>query len=208
MTEFLRHIICRLGSVWEHRLTVPYRRLRFVLSCWLHGVKLVLGHNVKFFHPVRVWGVGGRIVIEDNVNFAFYGGNRWLGPIHFEMRAPDAQLRIEQGCWIMQNVQFACFSSITLGAGTAVGGGCVFLDSDVHDFSPDGWVRPGQCAAIITGRNVKICPETTILKGVRIGDHTVIGSKSVVQKSLPERCVAVGNPARVFLQYPAGATAR
>jgi len=208
MTKFIRRVIFRPMSVWEHRVAVPYRRLRFILSCWLQGVELVLGRNVKFFHPVRVWGVGGRIVIEDNVRFAFYGGNRWLGPIHFQMRAPDAQLRIGQGCWIMQNVQFACFGSITLGAQTAVGGGCVFLDSDVHDFSPDGWSRPGRCRPIVIGRNVKICPETTILKGVRIGDHAVIGNKSVVQKSLPERCVAAGNPARVFLQYPAEATAK
>ena len=103
----------------------------------------------------------------------------------------------------MHNVQFACFSAITLGAETAVGGGCVFLDSDVHDFSPDGWSRPGRCAAIVIDRNVKICPETTVLKGVRIGGYSVVGNKSVVQKSLPERCVAAGNPARVFLQYPA-----
>ena len=56
-------------------------------------------------------------------------------------------------------------------------------------------------APIKIGERARICPETTILKGVTVGDHAVVGNKSVVQGNLPARCVAAGNPARVFLQY-------
>jgi acetyltransferase-like isoleucine patch superfamily enzyme len=38
----------------------------------------------------------------------------------------------------------------------------------------------------------------TVLKGVTIGAGTVVGAGSIVTKSLPARCVAVGNPARVI----------
>ena len=36
-----------------------------------------------------------------------------------------------------------------------------------------------------------------VLKGVTIGDHTIVGAGSVVVKSLPADAVAVGVPCRV-----------
>jgi galactoside O-acetyltransferase len=194
-------LVRRLVEKWEYLLATRWRRLRLILSCRSHRVELELGRNVHFHHPVRVYGVGGKLVIGDDVWFAFYGGNRYLGPIHFQLREPDAELRIERNVWLMPATQIVCFHRITIGAETMFGYGCSIIDSDVHDFSPDGGVRPGKSAAVKIGKGVRICPETTILKGVSVGDHTVVGNKSVVQGSLPARCVAAGNPARVFLQY-------
>jgi len=37
-----------------------------------------------------------------------------------------------------------------------------------------------------------------ILPGVEIGENAVIGAGSIVTKSIPPRCVAVGNPAKVI----------
>lgn len=39
---------------------------------------------------------------------------------------------------------------------------------------------------------------TTILPGITIGDHCIIGAGSVVMNDIPERSLAVGNPARVL----------
>jgi maltose O-acetyltransferase len=38
------------------------------------------------------------------------------------------------------------------------------------------------------------------LPGVTIGDNTTIGAGSVVSKSIPSNCVAVGNPCQVVKQ--------
>lgn len=46
--------------------------------------------------------------------------------------------------------------------------------------------------------NVWIGGGTVILPGVTIGKNTVIGAGSVVTKSIPENCVAVGNPCKVI----------
>ncbi|MBZ5626943.1 MAG: acyltransferase [Acidobacteriia bacterium] len=191
----------RLLEKWEFSVATRYRRARLILDCHFHGVELELGRNVHFHHPVRVWGVGGKLVIEDDVWFAFYGGNRCLGPIHLQLRTPGAELRIGHNVWLMPAIQIVCFERITIGPEAMFGFGCSMIDSDVHDFSPEGGVRPGKTAPVKVGQGARICPETAILKGVTVGEHAVVGNKSVVQGNLPPRCVAAGNPARVFLQY-------
>lgn len=48
------------------------------------------------------------------------------------------------------------------------------------------------------GKNVEIGGAAIIMPGVRIGDYCCIGAGAVVTKDIPDRCVAVGNPARVI----------
>lgn len=50
---------------------------------------------------------------------------------------------------------------------------------------------------ILIGKNVWVGDNVCILAGVTIGDNCIIGANSVVTKSIPENCVAVGNPAKV-----------
>lgn len=40
---------------------------------------------------------------------------------------------------------------------------------------------------------------TTILKGVHIGNNVIIGANSLVNKDLPDNCVAAGNPCKVLM---------
>ena len=50
------------------------------------------------------------------------------------------------------------------------------------------------------GRNCWIGAGAMILPGVTIGDNTVIGAGSVVNRNIPANVVAVGNPCRVLRQ--------
>lgn len=45
------------------------------------------------------------------------------------------------------------------------------------------------------GQNVMILP------GVTIGELTIIGANSIVRESIPDRCIAVGNPAKVIKRW-------
>ncbi len=57
---------------------------------------------------------------------------------------------------------------------------------------------------IITCSPVRICKDawigagSTILPGVTVGKHAIVGAASVVTKSIPDYAVAVGNPAKVI----------
>lgn len=49
------------------------------------------------------------------------------------------------------------------------------------------------------GDNVFIGMKSTILKGVHIGNNVIIGANSLVNKDIPDNCVAAGNPCKVIM---------
>lgn len=51
---------------------------------------------------------------------------------------------------------------------------------------------------IRVGNNVWFGAGVTVLPGVTIGDNTVIGAGSIVNKDIPANVVAAGNPCRVL----------
>jgi acetyltransferase-like isoleucine patch superfamily enzyme len=58
-------------------------------------------------------------------------------------------------------------------------------------------------APVKIGDHVWIGSRVIILPGVSIGDHAAVGAGSVVTKSIPPNCLAVGNPARVVRELRA-----
>lgn len=54
---------------------------------------------------------------------------------------------------------------------------------------------------IIIKSGAWICQNVIILPGVTIGKNTIIGANSVVRDDIPEKCIAVGTPARVIKKW-------
>ena len=71
----------------------------------------------------------------------------------------------------------------------------VFIGSDVRIYTTNHPLDPEERAK---GSKVWIGGGAVILPGVEIGEGTTIGAGSVVTRSIPARCVAVGNPAKVI----------
>lgn len=57
----------------------------------------------------------------------------------------------------------------------------------------------GSAGRVKIGNNVFIGARATILKGVTIGNNVIIGACSLVNKDIPDNCVAAGNPCRVLM---------
>ncbi len=197
----------RLSHSWQRKVRGPWLRWLFLADCYRHGVKVEMADDTQFHHRVRVWGIGGRITIESDVHFAFQGGSPWLGPIGIEMRSADSHLTLRRGVWVMRAARFMCMKSITVGEGVTVGDGCLLLDSNIHDFTPGSWHGTPKSAPIVIGARSHLAPDVTILKGVTVGEDSMIGNRSVLQRSVPSRSVVMGNPARVMLRYAAPAAA-
>lgn len=57
----------------------------------------------------------------------------------------------------------------------------------------------GSAGKVTIGNNVFVGMNTTILKGVTIGNNVIIGAGSLVNRDIPDNCVAAGNPVRVIM---------
>lgn len=57
----------------------------------------------------------------------------------------------------------------------------------------------GSSGKVEIGDNVFVGMHSTILKGVNIGKNVIIGANSLVNKNIPDNCVAAGNPCKVLM---------
>lgn len=117
---------------------------------------------------------------------------------HLEARG-TAKIEIGAGS-ILNNacVIVADGTEIRLGRDVVVGPEVAIYDSDFHSLTPSRRKSgPAAMAPVLIGDNVFIGTRSTILKGVTIGENSVIGSGSVVTRDVPPNVIAAGNPCRV-----------
>ena len=101
--------------------------------------------------------------------------------------------------------------SIIIGDYVNIGADCILIDSDEH--SLDYRIRTSgkmynisesldshmaKCSAIRVENHALIGARSIILKGVTIGEGSIIGAGSVVTKNILPFSIAAGNPARVI----------
>ena len=86
-------------------------------------------------------------------------------------------------------------ATITIGAHVSMGRECMILAQNHRylDEGYDGYVGKD----VLIDDHVWIGNRVTILPGVRIGKHAIVGAGAVVSKDIPDYAIAVGNPAVV-----------
>jgi len=75
-----------------------------------------------------------------------------------------------------------------------VGPGCVITNVSFPRATDEKYLAPQGCTI---EDDVKIGANVTLLPGVHIGRHALIGAGSVVTKDVPSFAIAFGNPARI-----------
>ena len=116
---------------------------------------------------------------------------------------PNSILKICDGAGI-SNSAIICHNNIHIGENVYIGGGCRIYDTDFHSLNygnrilDDG--RDVKTAPINIEKGVFIGAGCIILKGVTIGEKSIIGAGSVVTKSIPPHQIWGGNPARFLRQ--------
>jgi acetyltransferase-like isoleucine patch superfamily enzyme len=92
---------------------------------------------------------------------------------------------------------------VTMGNGAGLGQH-VFVSGFNHgyrDASKNSSVQPLDIKPVIIEEEAHIGANAVVTAGVTIGKRTQIGAGSVVTKSIPPFCIAVGNPAKVIKQF-------
>jgi acetyltransferase-like isoleucine patch superfamily enzyme len=98
-----------------------------------------------------------------------------------------------------------CKHKIVIGSGTKIGGNTVIYDTDFHSLNWE--VRrdsirdsaEARSKPVSIGSDVFIGAHSTILKGVHIGDRSIIGAGSVISHDIPSDEIWAGNPA-IFIR--------
>ena len=118
-----------------------------------------------------------------------------------------------EGSYVAAPISGACVSSMKIGKNVFINSGMlamarggitiedeariaanVQLITNNHD-PYDLDILP--CKPILICKSAWIGAGATILPGVRVGKHAVVGAAAVVTKDVPDYAVAVGNPAKV-----------
>jgi maltose O-acetyltransferase len=139
----------------------------------------------------------GRIVLTGGGHVEFGYGVSLVGtvvPIEI-VSHKGARISIGDHTFINYGSSISAYKHIEVGRHCLLGHYITLFDNDEHSVTPS--------EPIVIGDRVWIGSCVIILPGVSIGHGAAVGAGSVVTKSIPPHCLAVGNPARVVRELPA-----
>lgn len=153
--------------------------------------KAVFGKGFRVRGPFTISGPG-KVVIGDHVTIEGRGH-----PVTPFTHHKSAVITIGHNSFV-NGARFGCQQRISIGP-RAILGDVRIMDTDFHSVNPDRWSKEAlvESAPVEIGENVWIGAAAAVLKGVKIGDHSVVGYGSVVSRDVPSYAVVAGNPARV-----------
>jgi acetyltransferase-like isoleucine patch superfamily enzyme len=157
----------------------------------------VRGHRIRIGAYVQI----GAMTIIDTPLLEIGSGTKineqvFIGGLQF----PDSSLTIGRNCQIMQMTFINPAKPITIGDDTGIGGDCLIFGHTSWLSKFEGY--PVEFQPIEIGNSVSVAWRVFILPGTKIGDGAVIGANSLVHRTVPPRCLAVGFPARVVSKAP------
>ena len=101
----------------------------------------------------------------------------------------SGKLILHDGVFINNSCSFNCMERIEIGAGTMMGEGVRYYDHD-HVYTAEKIEKwQWTTASIRVGRDCWIGSNVTILKGVTIGDNTIIGAGCLIRNDVPANSV-------------------
>jgi carbonic anhydrase/acetyltransferase-like protein (isoleucine patch superfamily) len=155
------------------------------------GARLTLGPRV--YTERRPGGV--HISVAEGASVEI-GADTWLrsdlAPV-IVFAFPGARIRIGREGFL-NGCHLSSKASLELGERVWVGPGSRIFDADQHDLDAE---RRQRSAPVVIGDHCWIAADVTVLRGVEIGEQSVIGTRSLVTQSLPPHSLAYGNPAQV-----------
>lgn len=109
-------------------------------------------------------------------------------------------VRVGRRCKVSSH-SFLC-EGVTLEDEVFIGHGVMFVN-DLHPRAtkPDGAMRTDEdwtCEPTLVMKGASIGSGATILGGLVIGEHSMVGAGSVVTRDVPAGATVVGNPARIL----------
>lgn len=163
--------------------------------CNLKGISI--GERAKFYGFAFFYkrahseiNIGSNCTFRSNTTSNLVGINRQC---MISTLTNSAKIEIGNNCGFSGTV-ISSFNLIKFGDNVRCGANTLITDSDWH--SNDS--RSGPSNPIYIENNVWLGEGVKVLKGVTIGENSVIGAGSVVSKTIPSNVIAAGNPCRII----------
>ncbi len=192
------------GWVAAIRLTRSWKDGRLLLRIWDQFMRgATLGPNVKL-------GLGARLVnLDARQRVVIHSGAVVRGILRNE---PQGRIELGDGVYLGDGTLLSSALEIVIGAGTLVAHGVQVFDNDTHPLDPKERARHFRMilgmealasvdigsAPVRIGQSCWIGMNAMVMKGVTVGDETVVAAGSVVVGDVPARVLVGGNPARVI----------
>ena len=159
----------------------------------------------------------------NNPECIFLGDNVWLGPgtllnavTHYpsvSTKHPEKDYKIQEfnpkisignRVTATGNLTIGAVREVTIEDDVLLASNVTILDNSHGYENPDEpykYQPLSHIAPVLIKQGCWIGQNVVILPGVTIGEMTIIGANSVVTKSIPDRCIAVGAPARISKKW-------
>ena len=169
------------------------------LQAEMAGGTIVVGRKVKLDVPVRVDGKGS-VELEDHVCIGTtLAAKLGTGEAVLQARHSDSIIRIGAGTFTNNNIAVYSCEQIEIGRECLIAEFVSIYDSDFHEIDPGRRrASDGPSAPVKIGDRVWLGSRVMVLKGVEIGDDSVIAAGAVVTNSIPPGVIAAGVPAKVI----------
>jgi carbonic anhydrase/acetyltransferase-like protein (isoleucine patch superfamily) len=196
---------------WLLRAIFGWDRLRLAWLRWLvPGLEIHPSATPAFASARYVIEPGGRLRIGPRA-----ATERRPGALSFLVHA-GGEIVIEEGAWLRTEVEpvvLAAFAGARLVVGpeallngctvsakrevvierkAMVGPGSRVYDADQHDLDAE---RREVVAPVRIGELAWVASDVTVMRGVTIGAHAVVGARSLVTRDVPPHTLAYGTPA-------------
>lgn len=166
----------------------------------LYGQRI--GNKVRLFgYPLFSLAPGAQVRFGKRVMLisAAYFSEPGIGhPVVIRLLNGQAKLTIGDNVGISGG-GICVQTEVRIGNGVQLGAGAFITDTDFHPLALGANRRSHEnalTAPVVIDDNVFIGMNSIILKGVHIGQNSIVGAGSVVAKSIPPNEVWAGNPAK------------
>ena len=194
------YVSCKTGNMNGLRPKIlSYHRNVIKLS---KGARLIVDDRVHFSTRPNTWPSCCFIELGRNSTLHFTGRATLRGESRIVL-AEGARLVIGDHCMLRERIWISAHQEISMGDGSGIGQDGMVIDSDVHPVTTDG-KNQVTTKPVHIGKNVWVGAHCIILKGVTIGDETIIGAGSLVSKDVPDHVLAYGRPAQSYRKVDRG----
>lgn len=160
-------------------VTIIYNFFRMPLSWLFYGGRIRFS-LIEIVSPKAMLSVSNKGTVEIGKKCGVAGGTL--------LRASGGKINIGNSVYINRNCNIVSKDSISIGDGTALGPNVSVYDHD-HSFGKNK-EDDYKTAPIVIGKNVWIGTNAIILKGVTIGDGSVVGAGAIITRNIPANTIA------------------